>query len=237
MLSDAEKQLSKEYLRQARKMRGQLVQLYNELVNKDGVILASDLYKYNRYYELLGNLNAILRQLGEEEIAITDKLLTDFYIKNCEIIGKQINWVMPINQEQVRETVNAIWCQDGKHWSDRIWSNKAALEERVRQGILDCVATGAGKDELVKRLMSDFNVGFNQADRIARTELAYVQNKSALDKYEQAGVEKYKILANQADDDSCAPEDGKEYYLSEAQVGVNFPPFHPNCKCAILAVL
>ena len=85
--------------------------------------------------------------------------------------------------------------------------------------------------------MDDFNVGYNQANRIARTELSYIQNKSTLDKYEQAGIKKYKILANQADDEVCGGLDGKEFYLHEAQVGVNFPPIHPNCKCAILAVL
>lgn len=164
-------------------------------------------------------------------------VLEGYYRKNCEIIGKDINWLLPINEETVKNALNSVWCQDGRHWSDRIWSNKQLLEERIKDGMIDCIASGSGKDELVRRLMDDFNVGYNQADRIARTELAYIQNKSTLDKYEQAGIEKYKVLANQADDESCGDLDGEEFYLHEAEVGVNFPPFHPNCKCAILAVL
>ena len=237
LLNKAEGELSKEYLRSARKVRQQLVQLYNELSTSTGEILVSDLYKYNRYYELLGNLDSILTELGVKEEGLYSKLLEDYYRKNCEIIGKEINWLMPIDEEQVKKAINSIWCQDGKHWSSRIWTNKAALEERIKQGMIDCLASGAGKDELVRRLMEDFNVGFNQADRIARTELAYIQNKSTLDKYEQAGIKKYKVLANQAEDEVCGGLDGKEFFLHEAKVGVNFPPIHPNCKCCILAVL
>lgn len=237
MLKTADKELSKEYLRSARKIRSELVQLYNELSTPTGEILVSDLYKYNRYYELLNNLNGTLRQLGMEEQSLFSKVFEDYYRKNCEIIGKEINWLMPIDEEAVKQALNSIWCQDGKHWSSRIWANKAELEERIRQGMIDCIASGSGKDELIRRLMEDFNVGFRQAERIARTELAYIQNKSTLDKYEQAGIEKYKILANQADDEVCGGLNGKEFYLHEAKVGENFPPIHPNCRCAILAVL
>lgn len=237
LLEGIEKELSKEYLRAARQVRAQLVQLYNELVSPTGEILVSDLYRYNRYYELLTNLNSILQKLGSKELVLLENVLKDYYLKNCEIIGKEINWVMPIGEDAVKSAISSVWCSDGKHWSDRIWSNKAALEERIKNGLVDCLATGSGKDALVRKLMEDFNVGFNQADRIARTELAYIQNKSTLDKYEQAGIEKYKVLANQADDEVCGDLDGEEFYLHEAQVGVNFPPFHPNCKCAILAVL
>lgn len=237
VLKVAEKELSKQYLRCFRKTQQELIKLYNELINETGEILISDLYKFNRYYDLLNNLSSNLKKLGIEEEKLYRELFSDFYRRNQELIGESINWLLPIDEEIVNRAINSVWCKDGKHWSDRIWNNKALLEERIKNGMVDAVARGAGKDDLVRQLMADFNVGYNQADRIARTELAYIQNKSTLDKYEQAGIEKYKVLANQADDESCGNLDGEEFYLSEAQVGVNFPPFHPNCKCAILAVL
>jgi len=30
---------------------------------------------------------------------------------------------------------------------------------------------------------------------------------------------------------------GKVFELSKAQAGVNMPPFHPNCRCAVLGVI
>lgn len=232
-----EEELGKEYVRCYRKTYQQMVDLYYELMNTDGEILISDLYKFNRYYELMNNLNENLTKLGINEKVIIETTLTNFYLENSELIGNNINWLMPINDEVVKKAINSVWCSDGKHFSERIWTNMSLLEERIKDGLVDCVARGASKDELVKQLMKDFNVGYRQADRIARTELSYIQNKSTLDKYEQAGLEKYEVLASQADDEVCGDLDGKQFYLHEAQVGVNFPPFHPNCKCCILAVL
>ena len=52
------------------------------------------------------------------------------------------------------------------------------------------------------------------------------------------GVEKYKILS--AHDgrtcDKCADLDGKIFPIDKAEIGVNFPPFHPRCRDTILAV-
>ena len=109
----------------------------------------------------------------------------------------------------------------------------------MEKGLIDCVSRGTSKDELVKTLMADFDIGFRSADRIARTELSYIQNQATLDKYNEAGVKKYEILA--AHDartcDICSEMNGKIFELSKAQAGVNMPPFHPNCRCAVLGVI
>lgn len=235
-LGVAEKQLADEYRRVFKKTQNDLLTLYNELVNEKGEILVSDLFRFNRYYDLLNELQQSLYKLGVKEEIIYQQIFADYYKKNCEIIGSRFQWNLPLDDEEVKKAINGVWCGDGKNWSDRIWSNKTLLQERIREGVVDSIASGMSKDQLVKRLMEDFNVGFHQADRIARTELAYIRNKSALDSYERMGEDKYEVLANQADDDSCSPYDKKTFLISEAQVGVNFPPFHPNCKCCIIPV-
>jgi len=45
---------------------------------------------------------------------------------------------------------------------------------RLEKGLIDCVSRGTSKDELVKTLMADFDIGFRSADRIARTELSHI---------------------------------------------------------------
>lgn len=236
-LGIAEEQLAEEYLRVFKKLQTELLALYGELTEEAAdKILVSDLFRFNRYYDLLNELQQSLQELGIREEILYENLFLEYYKQNWAIIGGEHQWALPLSDEQVKSAINAIWCGDGKNWSDRIWSNKALLQERVKQGIVDSIAAGAGKDQLVKRLMEDMNVGFHQADRIARTELAYIRNKSTLDRYEQMGEDKYEILANQADDETCGGQDGQVYLISDAEVGVNFPPFHPNCKCCIIPV-
>lgn len=239
----ADKNLAAQYIRCFNKTQKLLVDLYYDLMEGkvgDRDILVSDLYKYNKYYDLLNNINANLTELGLSEQEIYSDTLSNMYIRNSELISNQLGkFNIEVSNEKVKSAINTVWCQDGKNWSDRIWDNKQLLNERIQNGIVDCVARGTSKDELVKQLQRDFNVGFNQADRIARTELSYVQNQSTKDRLTEYGIEKYEILAT--DDErtceDCFGEEGAVYNLADAKVGINYPPFHANCRCVVLAVI
>lgn len=240
-LRRAEKELASQYRRCFEKTREQLLALYADIIaDTHGAILASDLYKYNKLYDLLNNLNTNLTNLGEKELAIGKRELKELYVANYELVGKEVIFQSAVNEQLLNNAINGIWCPDGRNWSSRIWTNKSMLAERVRSGVIDTIARGAGKDELIGQLQKDFNVCFNYADRIARTELSYVQNQSTRDKYEEAGIEKYMVLPAH-DERTCSGEceaiEGKVFLLKDAVVGVNYPPIHPNCRCTTLAVI
>ena len=237
-LAKAQKKLGKEYVRCLNKTKKDLVALYNEIQLKTeaGTLLVSDLYKFNKYYELVNNLNENITKLGGQEIEVFNSVLTSMYEKNITILDKELAFSSAVNPEQVERAINSVWCPDGKIWSDRIWSNKSALVERVKDGVVDCIARGDSKDRLVMELQKDFGIGYAQADRLARTELSYVQNKSTLDRYKTAGIEYYEVLESKGCEE-CAELGGQRFRLDAAEVGVNLPPIHPNCRCTILAVL
>lgn len=231
LLKEGENQLIGQYRRSAFTVLHLLLDLY-----ADGLPTITDIYRYNRYYELLGLLNNDLKALGAKEIAITTSLLTDMYIKNKAIIGGDM--LLPTSPKEVEMVINKIWCADGKHWSSRIWTHKDELANKVRNGIIDCISRGVSKDELAKELMRIYGVEFYKADRIARTELSYVQGQSTLNRFKEMGVGYYKIIT--AHDgrvcDMCAALDGKIFPIDKAEIGVNYPPLHPNGRCSILAV-
>lgn len=247
-LQIAENQLAKEYKRCYQETKRQLIALYDEIKSGvigtdrgNGEILISDLYKYNRYYDLINNLNHNLSSLGIKENQILEGKLKELYLNNLELIKPEIGFVPEVNEEMVKNTINAIWCGDGEAYFQRTNKNKLALEERVRQGMVDTISKGATTDQLVKDLQNNFELGFYQADRIARTELSHIQNQSTLDGYNQAGVEYFEYFADSANDDrvcdACADLDGKIFKMKDAQTGINVPPIHPNCRCSILAVI
>lgn len=245
ILGIAKKELASEYKRCFEATHGKISALYGEilLANKDGSILISDLYKYNRYFELMNVLNSNLNKLGQKEIEIYEDCLKRMYLTNSQLITDEIGYYsgsgVYANENQIKKAIDSIWCQDGKHWSGRVWSNKSALQEKLKNGMVDCIARGVSKDELVKQLQKDMNVGFYEASRIARTELTYIQNQSTYDKYKEAGIEKYQFLAEIDDrtSDICREYNGKIFKMNEASVGVNYPPLHPNCRSTVLAVL
>lgn len=242
ILSSLEQKLAKEYKRCFKEINDQLMLLYDEILasKQDGTILVSDYYKYNTYYESLKVMNQNLLELGQQELRIMEQKLVEMYKVSSEITGKSINFNPAFNQDTAEVAVKKIWCADGKHWSDRIWDNKTQLQAIIEKGLMDCVARGVSRTELTKELMKlPQKVGFANADRLARTELAFIQNQATYEKFQQAGIENYMIL-DTGDDrecDDCEKKTGKVYKMKDAKIGINWPPFHPNCRCTVLASL
>lgn len=237
-LQESQQQLMKVYKEALNDVKDDITSLYLKLIKTAEDIKINDLYRYNRFYNLHNKINRVLSSLGNEEKAILNKRLLAMYQGTIEIIASNLSTTIIIGDKRVEAVLNSVWCADGKHWSNRIWSNKAQLQQRIEKGLVDCVARGVPKDEIVKQLIHDFEVGFSQADRIVRTELTYCQNQACADSYKVAGATKYKYLA--ADDsrtsEICSSLDGKIFNMKDMQVGVNCPPMHPHCRSTITAV-
>lgn len=228
-------ELAKQYLQLLKNTTRDLEKMFDLLVDKaaDGKLLINDLYRYNYFYEFLSELSERLEALGIQESAILSSHLLELY-KKTSVLVSELN--TGVNVRAAEEAIKIIWCSDGQHWSDRIWKNKEALQQLIQDGIIETVSKGTSKAELVKRLQKDLNVGYYQSERIARTELNFVQNQAALDKYKEAGIEYFEVLSNQSDD-NCLDQNGNKFRVDEAAVGINCPPFHPNCRCTVLGVL
>ena len=237
---DSEKALAKQYQRMEKSIQQQAESLYHEILEKAGTDKAtvSDLYTFNKYYDLLADLKKKLNKLNMTSNLIIDSNLTSMYKQNYKLIGKQIGLVTKVDPKRVEKVTDNIWV-GGVDWKTRLLKNNANVVQKVEDGLVDCVATGASSERLTKTLMNAFGAGFNDASRLVRTELNYVQNQSTKDKYEDAGIEEYNFLAelDERTCDVCWKLDFKRFRLDEAVVGENYPPIHPNCRCTVLAVI
>ena len=252
-LLDTEKELKKKYKQALEDTLADIKDLWDKLQKEsaDGVIKPNDLYRYNRYYQVKNNLNERLKRLGLSEDKIYRRKFMNTYFDTQDMLSEYVAYLtkqpqmkstnsFTMEQQNAAEKVlESIWCSDGKHWSDRIWSNKNKLQDRIEKGLMDCISRGVSKDELVKTLMDDFGKGFSDADRIARTELTYVQNQAAKDRYEAAGIKKYQYLAeiDSRTSNICKELNGKEFNFTVSSVGVNMPPMHTNCRSTIIPVV
>lgn len=252
-LLDTEKELKKEYKQALEDTLADIKDLWDKLQKEsaDGVIRPNDLYRYNRYFQVKNNLNERLKRLGLSEDKIYRRKFMNTYFDTQDMLSEYVAYLtkqpqmkstnsFTMEQQNAAEKVlESIWCSDGKHWSDRIWSNKNKLQDRIEKGLMDCISRGVSKDELVKTLMDDFGKGFSDADRIARTELTYVQNQAAKDRYEAAGIKKYQYLAeiDSRTSNICKELNGKEFNFTDSSVGVNMPPMHTNCRSTIIPVV
>ena len=135
----------------------------------------------------------------------------------------------------VTQMINSIWVADGKSWSQRIWKNTELLAETLNEELIHCVAAGQKTTHLKNLLQERFNVSYNQADSLVRTELSHIQNQAAQKRYEDYGIREVQIWADKDERrcDVCGELHQKKYPIG-AQIPI---PAHPRCRCSIIPVV
>ncbi len=135
-----------------------------------------------------------------------------------------------LDSQTVQEILN--YKIEGKHFSNRIWTNTNILAEQINSKIATAVAIGQSPEKTIREVRERFDVGRFYAERLVRTESAFYHNSAELRAYQELGVEKYRIIAtlDNRTSDICQHKDHKVFKISEAKQGVNFPPFHPLCR-------
>lgn len=233
--SNAEELLKREYQRAYKDIEAEIMKLYNK-ISRDGTPTITELYRYDRYYKLMGKINSILSKLGKSEQRIINQQLTQLYLTTGKLVEEEIGAFSVINKDAAKQVVNQVWCADGKVWSDRIWAHKAELQEELSKGLMNTVVTGRPADKLSQYISERFGVGLSQASRIVRTEMNNVQTQAAKDRYIAAGFTKYQVLAtiDSRTSKKCKNENGKVYLFSQYLPGMTAPPFHPNCRSTII---
>lgn len=236
-----EAELAKQYLRLEQKVENELNRLLLEIIKDKGTpeFNVADLYKFNRYYDLENFIREELNKSGVKEYEIMKKNFTDMYKENYKIVGKYYGSISnKIDKKKVEQVINEYWTGN-ENFSSRIWKNKALLNESLKNSLVDVVALGESHDKVAMSVMKDFGVSYNNAIRLARTEITRVQNESTIQRYKDSGITQYEVVvaADERTCDICSSLEGKKYYVDEVDPGVNCPPFHPNCRCALLAVI
>lgn len=239
------KQMAEMYKRSFNNISNDISKLYDKIQAESltGEVAMNDFYKYNRYYELQAQINQQLKAVGEKEIKLDNEKFNQLYTKVQEITDNGIptEYINPIYNTfnlDASQVVGNVWSVDGKNFSSRIWDNKTLLQDKLINGIKNCIVRGLPKDKLVSQIMKDMNVGFNQSDRIVRTESAYIMNTACTNSYKKAGIQKVKTIVAKDERlcDICGKHNGEIHDISIATVGVAYL-FHPNCRCTIIPIV
>ena len=141
----------------------------------------------------------------------------------------------------VKIALDSPWA--GTNYSANIWGKRATLAKDLEELITSGYLGGESNAQVARRIAEKLGVSFRDAERLVRTETSFIAGQSAKKAYEDAGIETYRYKT--AWDDRtckfCAPLDGvlnpegQPYKVSEIQVGYNYPPIHPNCRCTTAA--
>lgn len=238
-IEETEKQLVKYYQRANKEVVGQFEKTYDKLllsISEGRAPTPADLYKLDTYWQMQGQIQKELQKLGDYQLELFNKNFIEQYQNIYKAIAFKDNaFFGEISRETAQQMINQIWCADGKTWSDRVWNNLSYLRETLNEGLLDCVLTGKKTTELKNILQERFNVSYNNADMIVRTEMAQIQTQAARQRYEDSGVQEVEILADK-DERRC--EICGKLHKKRFPIGAAVPiPAHPRCRCCIVPVI
>lgn len=238
-VEDIEKQITKYYQTASRNIVGGFLYTYNKIMNtqkKGKDPTPADLYRLDTYWKQQAQIQNELQRLGDKQTELYLKKFRECYFEIYNSIAlKDDSHFQSINNEIVEHMITMIWNADGKSWSDRIWDNTSLLRESLNEGLIECLLNGRSPRELRERLMYEFDVSWNRADTLVRTETAHIQTQATKHRYEDAGIKEVYVWADEDERrcDICGKLHEKRFLITDKMP----VPAHPRCRCRILPVI
>lgn len=141
-----------------------------------------------------------------------------------------------LNEPALKELINTPF--NGRNYSQQLWGNTDDLANDLRNVLKRGFIRGDDVRSMASELAKKYNVARSRAQTLIRTDGTAIINRATIERYKNAGLKYYRIsvhLDNRTSDicREIARED-KRYSLDEFEVGVTAPPFHYNCRSAVI---
>ena len=238
-IEEIEKQLQRYYRITRNRVINDFESTYSKVlsaIEEGKEITPADLYKLDKYWQMLGQLKIELQNLGDKQIVELSKRFTKQYLDVYNILNlPSKSFFNSIDKATAEQMINQIWCADGKSWSQRVWNNLDRLQYTLNQNLIDCLVAGRKTSDLKEILQAEFDVAYNRADSLVRTEMAHIQTQSAQQRYKDAGIEMVQVWADK--DERRCPKCGA-IHKTKYNINEKIPlPLHPRCRCCIIPVI
>jgi SPP1 gp7 family putative phage head morphogenesis protein len=173
-------------------------------------------------------------QLDSVDSAIRDVYQSGFLHTAYEIqkgIGTGWSFASP-NDRLIDTVVHKPWAADEQTFSDRIWTNKQKLINELNTTLTQNIITGADPQKAINEIARKMNVSKQNAGRLVMTEQAAFSNAAQKDCFAELGVEQFEVVEtlDSSTCEFCGSMDGQHFPMSQYEIGVTAPPFHPNCR-------
>lgn len=142
-----------------------------------------------------------------------------------------------LDRNKINKVLSEPWAADGSNFSKRLWNeNRPELVNQLNTKFTQGIIRGEAPEAIIKAITKSMNASYNAVSRVVITESAYFAGRGRLDTYKQLGVNRYQFLVSidERTCDTCGPLDGKDFAVTDEQVGINYPPIHPRCRCTTI---
>lgn len=200
---------------------------------------ASARYHINRLEALKLQCQQDIEVLFGGQKDIFDRTMADvyrngYYQTAFEIHkGVGVGWdFATLDTKTIDKVINKPWAADGLNFSDRIWKDKQKLLAEMDSTLTQNIILGEDPQKAIDKISKRLGVSKNNAGKLVMTEEAFFSSAGQQDCFKELDVEQYEIVAtlDSKTSEICRSMDGKVFKMSEWEVGVTAPPFHPWCR-------
>lgn len=200
-------------------------------------------YHISRLDSVYNHIDACLSLFLAEEISLMTKVFDDiikhsYYTVVYDMalgMKAEVNMFVP-GGRKLAMILNEPWTNDGIEFSKRIWGeHRKRMSATLKKSLSDALIVGESPVKVADKVAKDFGVTKHHAKTILYTESAYMSEEARKEAFKDLGVEEYIIVAtlDMKTSEICREMDGKVFRMEDRKVGVNAPPFHPNCRTTI----
>lgn len=193
--------------------------------------------RISRLDELQTKINFEVEKLyNDVNISLGEQLEQSFedgYYKtifnNQKFLGFSDNFAM-LNQKAIQKAVTTPYMTE--NYSDVLWKNKTNLMNILNQQIPQGIILGYNPRKTAQIASRQLGSKYTSTVRLVRTEYNLILNDATAQGYAESGIDRYQLLAtlDSRTSDICREMDGEIFKVKEKEVGINYPPFHPNCR-------
>ena len=147
--------------------------------------------------------------------------------------GFGVGWdFAALDDKQIAEVINTPWATDGKNFSARVWDNRTKLINELNAELTRNIITGADPQKAIDAISRKLNASKKAVGRLVMTEEAFFSSAAQKDCFNELDVEQFEVVATLDSHTSeiCQGMDGKHFPMSQWEIGVTAPPFHPWCR-------
>ncbi|HFI0647976.1 TPA: minor capsid protein [Streptococcus suis] len=210
------------------------------LILLDSAPYASRIERYEALQREVDNLPPQLYKAeNEASRAFYDEFIPDAYYHSIFDLQQQSGVAFAFNRidlEEIRAIQQTPWL--GANYSERIWGNTQALANELQKQLAVSLLTGRSAHETAEAINAQFGKGSYNSRRLVRTEASHFHAEMEALAYEEAEVERYRLVAvlDLRTSSICREHDGEVYRVSERVKGKNYPPLHPWCRTVSIAL-
>lgn len=126
--------------------------------------------------------------------------------------------------------ISSIVLQSLSQFDEYLSSMSIGVARVVSEGI----TAGESMTDISQALHQTVVDTTTRANRIARTEVINASVEAARQRYIDLGIEEVRVICCADACPKCVPHSERVYKVDDVK---NLPVYHPNCRCAIAAVV